>query len=80
MRFQFLPHFVDGPRRARDAVLFAKTIEGVALSMHPADLVDDQLELLIEEVPSRLHLHELAGVELIRENVHILEDLGPDLT
>ena len=44
-----------------------------------ADLVENELEALIEEIAPRLHRDELAGVELRVVEIDVLKDLGPHL-
>ena len=73
---QLLPHLVHGPRGGWDAVLAAETAVGI-LGNDAANLVENELEPLIEEVAPRLHRDELAGVELRVVEIDVLKDLGP---
>ena len=77
-RFEFGPHFVDGPRGARNAVFFAKSELGVFGNDAP-DLVDHEFEALVEEVALPLHGHELADVELRVGRLDVLKYLRADL-
>jgi len=77
-RLQLGPHLVERARRRQDAVLLAEAVLPVLIGVHPANVLDDQLEAIVVEVAARPHLDELAGVELPLQPLHVVEDLRGD--
>ena len=73
---QFGPHLVGRPGSRQDAVLLAEAVVPVLVGVDATDVLHDELDPFVVEVPSGADLHELAGFELALEPFDVLEDLG----
>lgn len=76
------PHLVDGTWRRRHEGVFSEAVAAVlrvGARHHWTDGLDQKLQPSVVEVGATLHLHELAGLELLAQPVDVVEHTRDDL-
>ena len=79
---QLGPHLVERTRRARHELVLAEALAPIlraGAEHHTANALDDELQPAVEALGAALHLHELAGVELVAESLDVVQDTPDDL-